>query len=301
MLAMKNDFAPELNRCGVEVVCADVVQTLDEDELCKILPDFDGWVIGDDPASRRVLSAGCNGRLRAAVKWGVGVDNVDFEACSDLGLKIANTPDMFGEEVADLALHYLTGLARETFAIDRKVRLGDWPKPQGVSLAGLRAGLVGFGSIGQQLGVRLKACGMNLLVFDPNLPEVRPCEYEVAQWPNKLDECDFLVFTCSLNANNRAMLNDNTIRKCKTGVRIVNVSRGPLIDEGALEKALVSKKVHSAALDVFEIEPLPQNSKLREHPLCLLGSHNGSNTIQAVQRTNTEVIKIMLGFLGLRQ
>lgn len=72
MLAMKNDFAPELNRCGVEVVCADVVQTLDEDELCKILPDFDGWVIGDDPASRRVLSAGCNGRLRAAVKWGYG-------------------------------------------------------------------------------------------------------------------------------------------------------------------------------------------------------------------------------------
>src|SRR5256885_975123 len=89
---------------AVEVVTPNVVQTLSEEELIALLPEFDGWIIGDDPATRRVFAAGKAGRLRAAVKWGVGVDNVDFAACHDLGIPISNTPGMFGQEVADVAL-----------------------------------------------------------------------------------------------------------------------------------------------------------------------------------------------------
>ncbi|MFO7145315.1 phosphoglycerate dehydrogenase, partial [Arthrospira sp. PCC 8006] len=134
---------------GLKLHRAQVTQTLSEDELCVLLPGYDGWIIGDDPATRRVFEAARAGRLRAAVKWGIGVDNVDFAACKDLGLPIINTPGMFGAEVADVAVAYVIGLARELFVIDRGGRAGGWPKPAGISLNGRCAGVVGMGDIGR--------------------------------------------------------------------------------------------------------------------------------------------------------
>ena len=121
---------------GLELVPAVVTQTLSETELIELLPQFDGWIIGDDPATQQVFEAGLRGSLKAAVKWGIGVDNVDFRACEALGIPITNTPGMFGGEVADVAVGYVIALARHTVEIDRSVREGSWPKPRGLSLAG---------------------------------------------------------------------------------------------------------------------------------------------------------------------
>ena len=131
--------------------------------MIEILPDHDGWIIGDDPATARVFEAGIRGRFKAAVKWGVGVDNVDFGACERLGIPITNTPGMFGDEVADLALCYVIGLARDAFYIDRSIRGGSWPKPTGISLKGRVAGVLGVGDIGQGLAQRLQAVGMEVI------------------------------------------------------------------------------------------------------------------------------------------
>jgi D-3-phosphoglycerate dehydrogenase len=92
MLGMINEFIPYAAQQGFELVPAKVTQTLTQEELMVLLPQFDGWIIGDDPATRRVFEAGQAGRLKAAVKWGIGVDNVDFAACKDLGIPIINTP-----------------------------------------------------------------------------------------------------------------------------------------------------------------------------------------------------------------
>ncbi|MCX7148548.1 MAG: hypothetical protein NTY05_03920, partial [Rhodocyclales bacterium] len=97
---MKETFIPLFAAKGIDLVCPQVVQTLSEAELVELLPDFDGWIIGDDPATRSVFEAGKKGRLKAAVKWGIGVDNVDFAAAREFGIPIANTPLMFGQEVA---------------------------------------------------------------------------------------------------------------------------------------------------------------------------------------------------------
>lgn len=163
MLGMINEFIPYAAQQGFELVPAKVTQTLTQDELVGLLPQFDGWIIGDDPATRRVFEAGQAGRLKAAVKWGIGVDNVDFAACKDLGIPIINTPQMFGGEVADVALGYVIGLARQLFSIDRGVREGGWPKPPGISLAGKTVGLIGLGDIGRALAKRLLACEMNVV------------------------------------------------------------------------------------------------------------------------------------------
>ena len=297
MLGMIEEFRPLFESRGVELTPAHVVQILSEDELCALLPQFDGWIIGDDPATRRVFAAGKAGQLKAAVKWGIGVDNVDFAACQELGIPITNCPNMFGAEVADVGMSYIGALARETFRIDRGVRDGRWPKPRGISLAGRTLGLVGLGDIGRNLACRALAADMKIVAYDPFHTGPLADGIERATWPDRLHEADFLAFTCSLTVSNRHMLNAATLALCKPGVRLVNVARGPLIDEAALFAALQSGRVHSAALDVFEVEPLPAESPLRGLSQTIFGSHNGSNSADAVRRCSHFAVDKLLRYL----
>jgi D-3-phosphoglycerate dehydrogenase len=301
MLGMIDAFRPLFAAKNVELTAAKVVQTLTVEELKAVVPQHDGWIIGDDPASREVFAAGRSGRLRAAVKWGIGVDNVDFAACRELDIPITNTPNMFGGEVADMAMGYVTALARQTFEIDRGVRTGSWIKPRGISLAGKTVALVGFGDIGKSTARRLLAADMKVIAYDPAASgTASPAGVEMAAWPERLGEADFLVATCSLTPSSRHMINATTLALTKPGVRVVNVGRGPVIDEAALIAALQAGHVHSAALDVFEIEPLPADSPLRQHARCVFGSHNASNTSDAVERTSLIAIEKLFGFLGVR-
>jgi len=300
MLHTKEQYLPYLESLGIKAHCPDVVQVLSEDELVRLVPDFDAWIIGDDPATRRVFEAGKKGRLKAAVKWGIGVDNVDFDACREFGIPIINTPNMFGKEVADIATGYIIGLARDTFRIDREIRDGKWPKFRGISLADKCVGLVGYGDIGRNLAKRLLSLDMKIICYDPVISSGGSVDgIHFMNWPEGLDTCDFVVLTCSLNENNRHMLNHETLSHCRQGVRVVNVARGGLVDEAALIHALETEHVSSAALDVFEVEPLRTDSPLREIPSCIFGSHNASNTNEAVARTNERAITEITRFLGV--
>ncbi len=299
MLSSKEQFIPLFKENNIDVFCPDVTQTLSEDELVDLLPQFDGWIIGDDPATRRVFEAGKKGIFKAAVKWGIGVDNVDFDACMDLNIPITNTPGMFGSEVAELAIGYLVGLARETYLIDREVRSGKWPKNAGITLEHKTIGIVGYGDIGENLTKKAKAFGLNIIIYDPAFNSVEDDEIKIYPWPENISYCDFVVFTCSLNSKNYHMFNKEVISKCKDGVRVINVARGGLIKESDLCDSLKQGKVHSAALDVFENEPVSSNSYLLSHPLCILGSHNASNTYDAVSRTNKAAIEKLFNFLGV--
>lgn len=302
MLRAIDEFRAQFSDKGVELTPANVVQILSEEELITLVPQFDGWIIGDDPATARVFEAAKAGRLKAAVKWGVGVDNVDFTACQRLGIPISNTPGMFGREVADIAMGYVTALARETFTIDREVKAGHWPKPAGISLAGRTVALAGFGDIGRNTAKRLLASEMKVIAYDPFFQSIGGLEaVEHAVWPARIGEADYIVLTCALTKENRHMLNAAVLSQAKPGVRVVNVARGPLIDESALTEALRRGHVHSAALEVFEVEPLPSSSPLRVFgDRCLFGSHNSSNSIDAVRRTSYKAIELLWGFLGVK-
>jgi D-3-phosphoglycerate dehydrogenase len=202
---------------------------------------------------------------------------------------------MFGAEVADIAVGYVIALARHTFEIDRGVRAGQWPKPRGISLKDKTVALVGYGDIGKNTAKRLLAADMKIIAYDPNTPdEPNMPKVQRAVWPERLEEADFVVINCALTKSSYHILNDETLAKCKQGVRVVNVGRGPVIDERALEKALQTGKVFSAALDVFETEPLPMHSPLRSNPRCVLGSHNASNTSDAVVRTSEIAISKLM-------
>ncbi|TCC94206.1 phosphoglycerate dehydrogenase [Pedobacter frigiditerrae] len=287
---------------GIELITPNVVQVLTEEELIELVPTVDAWIIGDDPATERVFTAGKNGKLRAAVKWGVGVDNVDFKACEKLGIPIQNTPRMFGNEVADMALAYFTGLLRESYKVDREVRKGNWIKPPGMSTVDKTVALIGLGDIGLAVARRLKGFDVKINAYDPftNLNAAQAGVDQVLPFPEGLEAADFVIITCALTPSSYHMINAETIAQMKDGVKVINVARGPLIDEPALIDALKSGKVSAAGLDVFEIEPLPADSELRTFEQCIFGTHNGSNTKEAVIRASHRAIEILFGFLDIK-
>lgn len=299
MLKKIDEFKSIFAEKNIELVLPNIVQTLSEEELEEILPQVDGWIIGDDPATERVFTTGKKGKLKAAVKWGVGVDNVDFAACKKLGIPIINTPNMFGAEVATVAVAYVLGLARQTYFIDREVRKGNWVKPAGRSIGGLVVGLIGFGDIGKATAKFLRGMDMKINVYDPfaQKDEADLANYTFLDFPEAIGDADFVVATCALTPSTRNMINANTIAQMKDGVYIVNVSRGGIVNEADLLEALKSGKVEAAALDVFETEPLPTNSELRNFDKCIFGTHNGSNTIEGVRRATQQAIKYLFEFL----
>jgi D-3-phosphoglycerate dehydrogenase / 2-oxoglutarate reductase len=301
MLARPDDFLRRLEAAGVEAVCPEVVQTLSEEALLGLVPDVDGWVVGDDPATARVLEAGAAGRLRAVVKWGIGVDNVDGAACERLGLPFTNTPGVFGREVADLAMAYLVALSRGMVAVDRGVRAGGWPKPTGISLAGRTVALVGHGDVGGQLRRRLRAADVHVLVYDPAVEVLEDEGAELRRWPDGLEQVSAVLLTCPLTPATHHLLDAAALAACPPGVLVVNVGRGPVVDQAALEDALARGHVGGAALDVYEVEPLPAGSPLRDRDDVVLGSHNASHTAEAVARTTARALDALLGALGVAE
>ena len=298
MLQVLEELNFESKSLGLELEGAEVTQTLSENQLVELVPKFDGWIIGDDPATLKVFQAGKKGNLKAAIKWGIGVDNIDFQACRDLGIPITNTPGMFGNEVADIALAYLIGLSRNIVLIDRNVRQGKWIKPQGISLEGKKVALLGYGDIGRNAARRLNVMGMKVIAYDPYISENELEDGSIlSAWPTSIEQADFLLVTCALNKETFHLINDHVFSKVKKGIRIINVSRGPIINEEDLIKALENETVHSAALDVFEEEPLPLQSKLINHEYCIFGSHNASNTKEAVLKTSKKALKLLSEFL----
>ena len=280
---------------GIEIELPHVVQKLSESQLLEIIDRFDGVIAGDDEFTARVLEKGK--RLKVITKWGVGMDAIDLEAAKRLGIRVYNTPDVFSDEVADVVMGYIILLARQLHKLDQSVRNGGWMKIQGVSLRGKTLGVIGVGSIGRAVVRRAVATGMSVVGYDiapiPALfvreTGLRPVEFE-----ELLQTSDFISLNCSLTSSNWHMLGPREFALVKTGVYIVNTSRGALIDESSLIKALREGKVAGAALDVFEEEPLSLNSPLRQFENCIFGAHNSSNTHEAVMRVNELAIRNLL-------
>ncbi len=299
MLRSIDKFRSRFEEKGIELVLPEVVQTLTVPELLELVPTVDGWIIGDDPAKREVFEAGVKGNLKAAVKWGVGVDNVDFEACKDLGIPITNTPGMFGGEVADVAISLMLGLTRHTFFIDRSIREGKWLKPAGMSLDNKTVAVVGLGDIGKNTAKRLNGFGVKINGYDPYVKSYDTSYINLVPFPERLEEADIVILTSALTKETHHLINESTINQMKDGILIVNVSRGPLIDEPALVTALKSGKVAGAGLDVFEQEPATLTNPLIGLDNCVFGSHNGSNTREGVVRASEQAIQYMFEFLKI--
>lgn len=314
MINKKKLFEELYQKYNFKITIPKFTQTLTEEELCQLLPDFDGWIIGDDPATRKVFESGTNGKLKAVVKWGVGVDNVDFEACKDLNIPVTNIPGVFGEEVSDVAIGMLLNLTRRLHDIDTATKEGKWIKPCGTSLTNKKVCLVGFGDIGRCTARKLLSFNLNISVSDPGFEKVNgkiKCKYNtelklddalnkvnISNLEESLKNADYLIVTCSLNKNTYHLINRENILKTKKGVILINVARGSIVKEQDVVELLKEGFINSVGFDVFENEPLNKDSKLRNFKQNFYGSHNGSNTLEGVIKTSERALKHMFEFLN---
>lgn len=299
MIATLESCRDDLDAAGIDIIMPELEQQLSEDALIELLPGVEGVIAGDDPFTRSVLEAG--EQLRVISKWGIGVDNIDLSAAAELGVIVTNTPGAFDHEVADICVGYMIMLAREVHLIDRGVRAGGWPKPIGRSLAGRTLGIVGLGGIGAQVARRALVMGMEVVAHDAD-PSRRLVAEDIGVRMVDLspvfERADVLSLNCPLTPATRHLIDRAAFEVMQPGVHLINTARGHLVNEEHLIEALATGHVGAAALDVFEREPLPPESPLRRFENVILGSHNASNTRDAVERVNQRAIQNLLEGLG---
>jgi D-3-phosphoglycerate dehydrogenase len=301
MIPLLPRYRPVLEGLGLELIVPEVHERLGEEELLSYAGQFDGTICGDDHYTARVLEA-CAPRLKVISKWGTGIDSINQPVAEKLGIQVRNTPNAFTLPVADTVLGYMLTFARRFPWMDRAVKMGQWEKIPGRSLSECTLGVVGIGKIGKAVIRRARAFGMTLLgndiiPIDPVfLSENR---VKMTTLADLLARSDFVSLNCDLNPTSLHLMNANTLSHLKPSAILINTSRGPVVDEQALIAALQSGKLAGAALDVFEVEPLPPDSPLTKMDNVLLGTHNANSSPKAWTRVHQNTINNLLEGLGL--
>jgi glyoxylate reductase len=243
------------------------------EELHARAPELDGLLsLLTDPVDAELIEAAP--RLRAISNYAVGVDNVDLEAAAARGIPVGNTPDVLTDTTADLAVALMLGISRHLVEGDAYVRRGEWHTWEtglmlGHDLHGATVGIVGFGRIGRAVGRRLEGFGCEVL--HTSRSGGVPLE-------ELLDRSDFVTVHSPLTAETRGLIGDEALARMKPTAYLVNTARGPIVDTGALGRALHAGRIAGAALDVTDPEPLPGDHPLLEAPNLLVLPHLGSAT-----------------------
>ncbi len=301
MIPSLDRFLPVFEHYGLEVILPEVHERLSEEKILAYAGQFDGAVCGDDRYTERVMLA-CLPRLKVISKWGTGVDSIDREAAARLGIRVGNTPNAFTLPVSDSVMGYILAFARRLQWMDRAMREGVWAKLPGRSLSECTLGVIGVGNVGKAVLRRARAFGMTLLGNDivPIAPDFL-VEYGVRMvpLPELLRQADFVSVNCDLNPTSYHLINAETLALMKPGAVIINTARGPIIDEPALIHALEHNRLGGAALDVFEVEPLPLDSPLREMDHVMLAAHNSNASPAAWERVHWNTIRNLLEGLGM--
>lgn len=282
MLKEKERFDAELRKSGFEPVWADVSQFLSEEACLEAVGEIDGWLAGDDRITERVLEAALP-RLKVIAKWGTGIDSIDKAAADRLGVPVLNAPGAFADAVAEVAIGLILMVTRHLGVIDREIRQGRWPKPQGRELKDATLGMIGYGAIGRRIAELGAAFGMQVRFHDPFVTGSEPVE-------TVAEAADVLCLACALTPQNHHLVDAALIARMKEGAIIANVARGQIVDTEALLAALESGHLGGAALDVFEDEPLPADHPLTRLDNVVLSSHNANNGRGAVEAVHATTL-----------
>ena len=278
---------------------ADMKAGLSEDELIKIIPQYDALIVrSDTKVTPKIIEAGKN--LKIIGRAGVGVDNVDLPTASKNGVIVVNSPEGNTVAAAEHTWAMLLSMARQIPQAHFKLKNGVWDKKsfKGVEVLNKTIGVVGLGKIGRRVASYAIGMGMNVYGFDPYVTEeyAKNMGVKLASLDTIYKESDFITFHVPKNKDTLNMIKAQTIAKMKKGVRLVNVARGGIIDEKALYDALKSGQVAGAALDVFEKEPC-EKSPLFELDNVVITPHLGASTIEAQVNVAVDVVEQIIEVL----
>jgi D-3-phosphoglycerate dehydrogenase len=289
----KNDsrLKTELEAQVGEVIYNPIGKPLTSEELARLLSGIDGYIAGLDCIDVNALNNA--DRLKVIARYGVGVDNVDLVTAKEKGIVVTNTPGANSVSVAELALGLMLALARQIPEAVEAVHQGKWPRYAGISMEGKTVGMLGLGAIGKQLARRLCGFDCRILAFDPFADGAFAKEHQVelAAMDDVIQQADFVSLHLPLLAETRGMVNDAFLNKMKKGSFLINTSRGEVIDEEALLRALQSGHIKGAGLDAFTVEPPDPKNPLLAMPQVIATPHLGAQTDGATSN---------MGWLALR-
>lgn len=301
MVPFVERFQPVFDHYNLELIVAAVVERLEEEDILAYAGQFDGTLCGDDRYSARVIEA-CLPRLKVISKWGTGIDSIDQRAARKFGVMIGNTPNAFTMPVADSILGYMLAFVRRLPWMDAAIKSGVWQKIPGRTLSECTLGVIGVGNIGKAVIRRARGFGMELLgndIIEIQPDFIRENGLEMTSLDDLLARSDFVSVNCDLNPTSFHLINAQTLARMRPDAVLINAARGPIVDEAALTAALQAGTIAGAAMDVFEVEPLPDSSPLLQMDNVMLAPHNANSSPMAWERVHWNSIRNLLVGLGV--
>lgn len=260
-------------------------------ELMNIIGEYEGLVVRSATKVTADVIARAT-KMKIIGRAGTGVDNIDVPAATRKGILVMNTPGGNTISAAEHTVSMLFALARNIPQAHASIAQGKWERKKytGVEVFEKTLGVVGLGKIGREVGVRLQACGMKVIGYDPVLSAevAAKLNIELVSLDELFRRSDFITLHTPLTKETKGLVNDESLKKCKRGVRIINCARGGIVDEEALLRGLQSGHVGGAALDVFEVEP-PANATLLKHEHVVATPHLGASTEEAQEKVAVQI------------
>ena len=304
---LSNEAKTLLEKQGHEVV----VKFYSESELeSGVLNDFEAVIVRSATKITDLVVKN-SPNLKVIARAGVGVDNIDLAAAGSANIPVVNAPRASTQSVVELTIGHLLSSVRHVAKSDRSMREGKWEKKQfkGSELSGKNLGLVGFGRIAQGVGSIAQSLGMNVHAYDPYLPP-KIAKNQNTRLHRSVDtlfsNCTHISIHCNLTEETHHLVNYNRISKMpgkstdgiQCGNHIVNCARGGIVNESDVLKALNDGILASAALDVFEEEPVPEGYELCQHPNFHSTPHIGASTVEAQKRVGLDIARNVMSILS---
>ncbi|MCA1792130.1 MAG: phosphoglycerate dehydrogenase [Thioalkalivibrio sp.] len=283
-----------LQNAGCEV---ELLEPRDPIALDSALDRADAWIVGFERVDDELL--GTRPRLRVAAKSGAGLDNFDLPYLAQRGVTVVSVPGGNSSAVAEYALAQMLALSRGVLSNDRAVRDQQWRPYVGMALRGRVLGIVGYGAIGEELARMASSLGMSIVVSDPLLrrAEVDGMDVPLLDLPALLQAADIVSLHVPLNEHTRGLIGEAELRAMQPHGLLINDSRGGVVDERALHRALQDGWIAGAAIDVFETEPVPADHPLLSVPGALVSPHTAGYSDEALRAVTLECAHRVLAAL----
>lgn len=265
---------------GCEVIENPYGRPMTFQELTEYVPNIDAVVAGVDTWNEDVFRIAPN--LKVIARFGVGVDNIDLVKAAEYGVQVMNAPGLNSNAVAELTMGLIIAVKRNTVHLNASTREGKWERFVGTEVLGKTIGLLGFGSIAQLVAKKLQGFDVKILAYDkyPNLEKAAQYHVEMVSLETVLRQSDVVSMLLPSLPETYHIMNDEKFGMMKDGAVFINTARGALVDEQALYRALTSGKLASAAIDVYEHEPVDPNNPLLQLPNIITTPHTAAETIE---------------------
>ncbi len=298
ILPVLDDFADFFAENAIEIIPADVNERMEEKDLLPLVGDIDGVICGDDRFTDKVMDAAP--KLKVLAKWGTGIDSLNKEGADNRGITICRTLDAFSEPVADSTMGYILSFARRLPWMDSQMKQGVWDKIPGRAMDETTIGVIGVGNCGSAVLKRAAGFGAELLgtdIRDIDANHIKALGVNMVPLDELLARSDFVTLHCDLNPTSDHLISRDALKKMKNTAVLLNLARGPVIDEKALVEGLLAGEIAGAALDVFEHEPLAADNPLKDMDNVMLAPHNCNSSPRAWKAVHWSTVKQLLAAL----